>query len=139
MIKLFAAFAIALLALSGCSSSDSPSDQPSGSAATVESPEAVTSVLPPIDVDGAGSVDAKVGNVLDVTTDGVVEVTTDNPDVLQVFVPTETESAQFNGGAKAIGEGSANMIVYGADNKKLYTVQVTVKGSLPSMSPSTVG
>lgn len=113
------------LGLSGCSSNaNSPSTSspsPSGSG--------VGTVLPPIMITKAESITVKVGDYLNVTTPNVTKVSTDNASVLDISQPHSDGSAQFNGGAKVVGPGKANLVVYGGiTNLELYSVSVTATG-----------
>lgn len=81
-------------------------------------------VLPPIEIDGQKSETVKVGDNLNVITDGVTRVKTNNAEVLEISQPSDDGSAQFNAGAKVVGAGTAKLVVFGADGK-LYTVTVT--------------
>lgn len=129
--KLLAAGAVALLALTGCSTSmSSPVTPPSEPASESPTPSptptgTVTEVLPPIEIDGKDKqVDAAVGDTLDVITDGVTGVSTDNTEVLAVSQPRTDGSATFNAGAEVVGPGTAKLTVEGAGGD-LYSVTVT--------------
>lgn len=111
---------VASVALAGCASSSSTS--PSASSTPSES---IGTVLPPIPISKGGAVTAKVGDNLNVITPGVTKVETDTPTVLEVSQPYNDGSAQFNGGAKVIAAGNADLIVRGENNITLYTVNVT--------------
>lgn len=83
-------------------------------------------MLPPIMITKAEDVSAKVGDYLNVTTPNVTKVTTNNAAVLDVSQPHSDGSAEFNGGAKVVGPGKAELVVYGGiTNLELYSVSVT--------------
>lgn len=83
-------------------------------------------MLPPIFITKADDIQVKVGDTLVVTTPNVTKVATDNPSVLEVSQPHSDGSAEFNGGAKVVGAGTANLMVYGGiTNDVIYTVKVT--------------
>ena len=84
-----------------------------------------SSVLPPIFITGAGEQAMKVGNALDVTTEGVTKVATDNPLVLEVSQPHSDGSATFKAGGKVLAPGTAVLMVYGKDGAHLYDVTLT--------------
>ena len=111
--------AIVLVMVPGCSSSDS-----GGQSTTSPDPE-ITSVLPPIEVNGPNPIAAKVGDNLNVTTEGVTGVTTDNDGVLKVSQPSDDGSATFNAGAEVVGAGTATLQVLGDNDQPLYQVVVT--------------
>lgn len=98
--------------LVSCSSDDS---------ATTDDPSA--EVLPPVMVDGPESLNLKVGNTINITTEGVTEVSTDNPSVLEVSQPSDDGSAQFNAGAVVLDAGEAKLTVFG-ESGELYVVDV---------------
>lgn len=81
-------------------------------------------MLPPIMVDKASTVHAKVGNTVVINSDGVTNITTDNANMLEVSLPHTDGSASFNGGAKVLTTGQGKLTVYGANNKLLYVVTV---------------
>ena len=82
-------------------------------------------MLPPIPISKGGTVNAKVGDNLNVITPDVTKVTGSDPAVMDVSQPYSDGSATFNGGAAIIGEGTATLVVYGgAANKELYSVEV---------------
>lgn len=127
---LIALAAIGLFA-AGCSSSSTSPSAPSESPMASESASPSESgspiggnVLPPIEIDGQKSETVKVGDNLNVITDGVTRVKTNNAEVLEISQPSDDGSAQFNAGAKVVGAGTAKLVVFGADGK-LYTVTVT--------------
>lgn len=80
-------------------------------------------VLPPIIVDGPETLTLKVGNTIDITTEGVTEVSTDNPQVLEVTQPSDDGSAQFNAGAVVVDAGEAKLTV-SDESGELYVVDV---------------
>lgn len=111
------------LGLSACS--DGSEDQ-----AVIEGPETTTTeagtqLEAPVIVDSADPVSLKVGQVIDITTDGVTEVKTSDPSVLEVSQPEDDGSAQFNAGATARSEGEATLSVH-QNETLLYEVAVTV-------------
>jgi hypothetical protein len=83
-------------------------------------------MLPPIEISKAADVPVDLGSVLVVSTKGVTRIGTDNGEVLKISQPTTKGDAKFNAGADAIGPGSATLDVYGANDAKLYEVNVTV-------------
>lgn len=85
------------------------------------------SVLPPIFITGAGEQAVKVGDALDVTTEGVTKVATDNPLVLEVSQPHSDGSATFNAGGKVLAAGTAVLTVYGDGGAELYRVTLTAE------------
>ena len=111
-----------MLALTACSSSSSGNG---GSSSPTPASTSPSMVLPPIPVTKAESITVKVGQTLNVVTPNVTKVTTDNPKVLQVSQPHSDGSAEFNGGAKVVGVGKANLTVFGGvTNLEMYSVSV---------------
>ena len=82
-------------------------------------------MLPPIEITKAADVTVDVGSVLVISTDGVTRITTDNADVLKISQPTTEGDAKLNAGADVLSPGTATIDVYGADDAKLYDVNVT--------------
>ncbi len=128
MRAFLVAGAVAGLLLTGCSTSTtSPAVPPTDASGTPMSPQPTLpgQVLPPIPIDGQKKNETvKVGDVLNVVTDGVTEVSTDNAEVLEVSQPRDDGLAQFNGGAKVLAPGSADLVVTG-EKGELYTVVIT--------------
>jgi hypothetical protein len=120
------AIGAAALALAGCSTSTTiTTSSSSASPLMSESPSSSTQVLPPVMIDGTKtSVDAKVGDTLDVTTKDTTKVSTDNATVLKVSQPNTEGSAEFNAGAEVLAAGTAKLVVSGSSGE-LYTVTVT--------------
>lgn len=132
-LVLVAALAASGALLVGCSSGTSGSGSsasPSG-AASSEAPLPTESaeVLPPVMVaEGQNAVAAKVGNniVVSVADPTKVEVTTDNPQVLEVQQGYSDGSANFNPGAVAISNGTAQLRLVQADGTtRVIVVTVT--------------
>ncbi|MBK9435582.1 MAG: hypothetical protein V9G09_14320 [Candidatus Nanopelagicales bacterium] len=122
---------VALLALAGCSSSDSEDSASSPavettSAAASPSPEA--SMIGPIIVEPSQTeVEATVGRdiVFNVGDDpGQWEISSDNEAVVSVEAGGERDGATFNPGAKALSVGEATVTL--ADQKGMDALQVTV-------------
>ena len=111
LFRLIAALGVSLLLVSACSStsSDSPGSE----------------VVPPIEITKASDVTVDVGSVLVISTEGVTRISTDNPEVLKISQPTTQGDAKLNAGADVISPGAAVIDVYGADDAKLYDVNVT--------------
>jgi len=82
-------------------------------------------MLPPLEIDGQTTIDAKIGDNLNVVTKGATKVATSDIAVLTVTQARDDGSAQFNAGGKAVGPGTATLTVSG-DAGELYRVQVTV-------------
>ena len=137
MIKLLVLGAAVLLAAAGCSSTDSTSSEsPSASA----SPTETTAIVAPVEVNGRANLKVDVGAALNVTTPDVTKVMTNNATVLKVSQPRDDGSATFNAGAEVIAPGDANLVVYGADDEKLYTVAVIAQDAdTITPEPSSVG
>ncbi|MGV1037385.1 MAG: hypothetical protein ACOYD0_10235 [Candidatus Nanopelagicales bacterium] len=131
-----AAAAVVLLTACSSNSSSSSSASPTNSASASESTG--NSVPAPIEVTGAGDLTVKVGNTLNVTTADATTIATNNTSVLRVSAPRSEGGASFNGGAVVVGQGTAKLTVSG-DSGVLYVVNVTAAGSVPSISPGSVG
>jgi hypothetical protein len=128
----------ALLALSGCSGSDSGTDSSPAATESAASiaPSApaspVASIPAPVMVEpGQSDVEATVGQaiVFDVgAKPGRWEITTDDPEVLQVVPGGKDGDATFNPGAQALSPGTATVTMTDAQGElddQEYTVTVT--------------
>ncbi len=122
----------AALLLAACSTSttspatpSSGAPEPTRTALPSESGSPIGgNVLPPIEIDGQSSETVKVGDHLNVTSDGVTKVSTDNAEVLKVSQPHTEGQATFNGGAEVVGAGTATLVVSGKGGE-LYSTKIT--------------
>lgn len=133
---------VTAIALGGCSTSTSHPDvsdesaSPSAMSSESGSPSAMSSesaggsasespneMLPPVEIDGAGTEKVKVGDTLNVITKDVDSVSTDNGSVLQVSQPNSDGDAEFNAGADVVSAGEATLTVKTSDGES-YEVKV---------------
>ncbi|MGB2969824.1 MAG: hypothetical protein WBB44_06240 [Candidatus Nanopelagicales bacterium] len=124
--------------LTACSSDSSSSTTASPTNSASASESTGNSVVAPIEVTGAGNLNVKVGNTLNVTTADATTIATNNTSVLKVTGPRTEGGASFNGGAVVVGQGTAKLTVSG-DSGVLYVVNVTAEGRVPSISPGNLG
>lgn len=85
------------------------------------------SVLPPIEITGAGKKTVKVGDTLNIPVADVTKVKTNNATVLKVSQPSDDGTVQMSGGAEVLAAGDARLVVVTKDGK--FVVKVTATDS----------
>lgn len=124
--------AVAILALTGCSSSSSESTSTPSPAATSAEPSAAASMIGPIMVEpDQTEVEATVGRSLNFNVGdnpGQWDISSDNPAVVAVTKGGEKDGATFNPGGEALSVGTATVTLTDTESNldaMVYTITVT--------------